>query len=156
MEIQENYIIPGNVPSSKNSKKIVRNGNRTYLVDSDVTYKWKKATKIFWEKDAAEFRSIIDQFEKPIHLGFYFVRSSNRKFDLINILQAPMDAMSKYGWFEDDNATIVIPHFLGFHVDKENPGLYIRILDQDEYRGYYETISEDARKKIANRNGTLF
>lgn len=156
MEKKVNFVISQNVPSSKNSKKIVRNGNKTFLVDSDVTYKWKKATKAEWEKDAEEFRSIVDEFARPIHLGFYFVRSSNRKFDLINILQAPMDAMSKYGWFEDDNATIVIPHFLGYHVDKNNPCLMITILDQDKYQGYYEKVSEEARNKIAEQNGTLF
>ena len=156
MEKRTSFAIAGNVPSSKNSKKIVRNGNRTYLVDSDVTYKWKKATKAEWEKDAEEFRAIVDEYSRPIHLGFYFVRSSNRKFDLINILQAPMDAMSKYGWFEDDNATIVIPHFLGYHVDKDNPSLLIEILDQEKYRDYHERIAEDTRKKVAQINGTLF
>jgi Holliday junction resolvase RusA-like endonuclease len=156
METQTVFVIKNNVPSSKNSKKIVRNGNKTYLVDSDVTYKWKKATKEAWEADAEKFRSIVDQYTRPIHLGFYFVRNSNRKFDLINILQAPMDAMSKYGWFEDDNATIVIPHFLGYHVDKENPQLVIRILDQEKYKGYYEAVSEDTRKYIAEESGTLF
>ena len=64
--------------------------------------------------------------------------------------------MSKYGWFEDDNATIVIPHFLGYHVDKENPQLVIRILDQEKYKGYYEAVSEDTRKYIAEESGTLF
>ena len=67
-----------------------------------------------------------------------------------------MDAMSKYGWFEDDNATIVIPHFLGYHVDKDNPSLLIEILDQEKYRDYHERIAEDTRKKVAQINGTLF
>lgn len=156
MEKKANFVISGNVPSSKNSKKIVRNGNRSYLVDSDVTYKWKKATKQEWIQGAEEFRDHVDDYSRPLHIGFYFVRSSNRKFDLINILQAPMDAMSKHGWFEDDNATIVIPHFLGYHVDKENPCMLIEILDQPKYAGYYERMSEDARKKVAEFNGTLF
>lgn len=156
METQTVFVIKKNVPSSKNSKKIVRNGNRTYLVDSDVTYKWKKETKADWEADAVKFREIVDQYTRPIHLGFYFVRNSNRKFDLINILQAPMDAMSKYGWFEDDNATIVIPHFLGYHVDKENPQLVISILDQEKYKDYYENVGTVIRKQIATESGTLF
>lgn len=150
------FIIPGNVPSSKNSKRIVRSGSRTYLVDSDVTYKWKKETKSDWIEKSSDFREAVKDYKKPIHVGFYFVRSSNRKFDLVNMAQAPLDAMSNHKWIEDDNATQIVPHFLGYHVDKDNPCLVVVILNQDLATRNFEFVGEKVREVLAEDLGTLF
>jgi hypothetical protein len=36
--------------------------------------------------------------------------------------------MVKYGWITDDNADEMIPIFLEFVYDKNNPGVYINVL----------------------------
>ena len=61
-------------------------------------------------------------------IGFYFIRDSKRKFDYINAAQLPLDLMQDYDWIDDDDANNVIPVFLGYEVDKKNPGVRIKIL----------------------------
>ena len=58
-----------------------------------------------------------------------FIRGSRHKFDYINPAQTIQDEMVHHGWLEDDNCTIMIPFFREYSYDKENPGVYIRILD---------------------------
>ena len=58
----------------------------------------------------------------------FFLRSSKRKFDYINPAQTVQDLMVKYDWIEDDNCDIIVPHFSGYRVDKENPGVIIKVL----------------------------
>jgi hypothetical protein len=36
--------------------------------------------------------------------------------------------MVEYGWIDDDNCDIIIPHFSGYHVDKEKAGVIIKVL----------------------------
>lgn len=40
--------------------------------------------------------------------------------------------MVKYGWIEDDDVYNLVPYFHGYHVDKENPGVIIKVLKNDE------------------------
>jgi|TARA_Y100000310_G_scaffold118355_1_gene117234 disulfide oxidoreductase YuzD len=115
-------FIPTNVPSSKNSK--VWTGK--FLVSSKATQKWRKETKDYWNIFKKEF---IDQLgEKPHKIGFKFIRKSRHKFDYVNPLQTVQDEMVKYGWLEDDSADELIPVFLPYEYDKENPGVEIHVL----------------------------
>ena len=75
-----------------------------------------------------KFKEMIKDKEKPYKIGFYFIRDSQRKFDYINIAQIIQDLMVKYEWIEDDNCTELVPVFLGYKVDKENPGVKIEVL----------------------------
>tara|TARA_R110000796_G_scaffold96973_2_gene203679 strand:+ start:1168 stop:1284 length:117 start_codon:yes stop_codon:yes gene_type:complete len=36
--------------------------------------------------------------------------------------------MTKYGWIADDNADEIVPIFLEYEYDKDNPGVYINVL----------------------------
>jgi hypothetical protein len=117
-------FIPGNVPSSKNSK--VWTGK--FLVNSKTTQKYKKATVEIFQDVAAKFRSYYDELPKPIKVNFKFIRGSKHKFDYINPLQTIQDLMVDYEWIEDDNADCLIPSFSPFEYDKANPGVLITIL----------------------------
>lgn len=120
--------IPGNVPSSKNSRNIY-NGR---LVDSKSTRTYKKNTEIIYKMKKAEFHKLLEGLEPPYRVAFYFVRKTRRKSDYSNIVQVVQDLMVKYDWVEDDNYEILIPVFLGFKVDKEKAGVYIWVMNKDD------------------------
>lgn len=118
-------FIPGNVPSSKNSR--VWTGK--FFVSSKAVTKWRKETKPYWELDeeVVEFINKAHKNGLPFKLEITFVRNSKHKFDYINPCQTIMDEMVKYGWIEDDNADIVIPVFMPYKYDKEHPGVYLHV-----------------------------
>lgn len=117
-------FIKGNVPSSKNSK----HWTGKMLINSKTVMKYKKYSADDWWRNGIKFKEMIKGKEKPYRIGFYFIRDSKRKFDYINAAQLPLDLMQEYDWLDDDNMENVIPVFLGYEVDKENPGIRIEIL----------------------------
>jgi hypothetical protein len=116
-------FIKGNVPSSKNSKQITAQG---LLINSKTVRKYDKEFGSQWndERLKRKFKEAIENKVKPLRIGFYFHRSTRRKFDYVNVAQYPLDMMVKNGWIEDDDATNVIPYFLGYEVTK-NSGVTI-------------------------------
>lgn len=115
--------IPGDVRSSKNSK--IWTGK--YLVMSKAATRYIKQTAPFWNRYKNEFIKLIEGKEYPLKIEFTFIRGSRQRFDYHNMVQLPLDLMQKYGWLEDDSATVVLPIFLPFQYDKSNPGLVISI-----------------------------
>jgi hypothetical protein len=118
-------FISGNTPSSKNSK--VWTGK--FLVNSASCTKYIKETKQQWLDNKESFLKQLNGKDKPYYLGMYFVRKSMHKADYNNCSQIVCDLMKKYEWIEDDNMYEIVPVFLGFHVDKEKPGVYLKVLD---------------------------
>ena len=111
--MQSNEIfIPFNVSSSKNSKQ----WTGKMLINSKATREYIK------------FLELTKGLSTPLHISFYFIRNSRRRFDYINPAQTVQDLMVKYGYIEDDDVFNLVPYFHGYHVDKENPGVIIRIL----------------------------
>ena len=98
------------------------------LINSKNVMSYKKNTADEWWQQGIKFREIIRDKEKPYKIGFYFIRDTKRKFDYVNAAQLPLDLMQENDWIEDDNMENVIPIFLGYEVDKENPGVRIEIL----------------------------
>lgn len=122
-------FIPGNVPSSKNSK--IWTGR--HLIWSKTATKYIKDTEKYWISNCNIFRfnasgAIDREAEYPIDVSFRFIRGSKHKFDYVNPLQTVLDLMVRYGWIPDDNADIIVPVFEQYEYNKENPGVYIRIL----------------------------
>tara|TARA_R110002012_G_scaffold2179_1_gene10420 strand:- start:5782 stop:6381 length:600 start_codon:yes stop_codon:yes gene_type:complete len=143
-------FIPGNVPSSKNSKQ----WTGKMLIHSKPTRNYIRDTKQLYTSAKKEFMSqVVEKLglepSYPLHIDMYFIRNSRRKFDYINPAQTVQDLMVKWGWIEDDNCDIIIPHFSGHHVDKDNPGVLIKVLNMNEdlpiMWGYEEP--EHARSK---------
>ena len=126
---KENQIfISGNVPSLKNSKRIIMRGNKPSLISSKSVMRYKEECGFQYIHYKSVFQELIKSKEKPYRIGFYFVRDTKSRFDYINIAQLPLDLMTKFGWLEDDDANNVIPVFLGYEVDKKNVGIRIEIL----------------------------
>lgn len=127
-------FIAGNTPSSKNSKRIITITNKktgkktTRLINSEVTEKYIKSSKVDWLVNKNEFLKMIKDKEKPYKIELYFIRDSKRKFDYINAAQIVFDLMQEYGYIEDDDSINIIPIFKGFEVDKARAGVEIEVL----------------------------
>lgn len=121
-------FIPFNVPSSKNSKRIVKTGGRPMLISSEITLRYKKNTTIFFNAYRNKFHSLIKDKPLPYHVNFRFIRDTKRKFDLINAAQIVQDLMVDHNWLEDDNYTILNPSFSYPEVDKKNCGVEISVV----------------------------
>ena len=121
-------FIPGNVPSSKNGRR----WTGRYFIVSKQTARYYKNSKKDWVENKKEFLKLLkgkdSQNKKPYRISFKFVPKSRHKFDYINPAQTVQDQMVKFGWISDDNAQEILPIFLEFEYDKDNPGVYINVL----------------------------
>jgi len=118
----------GNVPSSKNGRR----WTGKHFIPSKATVKWRKNTKWWWEKNKDLFKELINNKEKPLKIGFHFVRGTRHKYDWVNPLQTIQDEMTEMGWIDDDNVEEIVP--FPFKVkksytsyNKEKPGFYIKV-----------------------------
>jgi Holliday junction resolvase RusA-like endonuclease len=122
-------FIKGHVASSKNSKQ----WTGKFLVNSKQTQTYVKLTKDEFLDLRKDFYDLLQNKIKPYKIGFHFVRKSKHKYDFHNVVQTVTDLMTKYGYIEDDNTTIMLPFPLEIDgeydsYDKDNPGVYIDVL----------------------------
>ena len=120
----KSWFIPGNVPSSKNS----RQWTGKYFIASKSTQNWRKETSQYWDSYRDEFLEHVESTPHPLRISFKFIRGTKHKFDYVNPLQTVQDEMVHHGWLEDDNADILIPVFEQFEYNKDNPGVVITLL----------------------------
>jgi len=123
-------FVPGNVASSKNSK--IWTGSR--LVHSKVATKYINKTSKIWSNRLVQeaFANGLNKVEPPYKLQFTLIRKDKRRFDYVNMIQLPLDLMVKHGLLEDDNAKIVIPSFKPFKIDKDNSGVIISLIKDND------------------------
>jgi hypothetical protein len=117
------WFIPGNVPSSKNSKQ----WTGRFLVMSKTMKTYVKNTADFWALYAADFQRKTKDLPKPLRVEFQFVRDSRRKFDYINPAQTVQDLMTEHGWIVDDNCDEIVPVFLPYKYDPSSSGVFISV-----------------------------
>jgi hypothetical protein len=117
-------FIPGDVPSSKNS----RMWTGRYSIASKSTRKWRENTSHHWKKFQKAFLNATKNLPKPLQIEFEFVRKTKHKFDYVNKAQGPLDEMVKHGWIPDDNADEVVPSFSGYSHNSKRPGFYLRVI----------------------------
>lgn len=119
-------FIPGEVRSKKNSKQIIPKKDGGYfIISSKQVQEYTKATKPHYQSLREKFLEMSAEQKKPFKLCFYFVFSTKRKWDYVNMAQLPLDLMIDEGWLAGDDWTEVIPVFKGFEINKDNPGLYV-------------------------------
>lgn len=122
-------FIPGNTPSSKNSKQFVTlKTGKTLLINSKTVQKYLKESKADWLINKNEFLKMLKGKEKPYKVELFFIRDSKRKFDYINAAQIIFDLMQQYGYIEDDDSRNIVPIFKGFEVDKNRAGVEIEVV----------------------------
>ena len=139
-------FIPGNVPSSKNSKiatskgvfhsktvsKYLRNhGIKSYSVTKQTVTNYVRRPDTFVEY-VLQFKELFKDNSSPYIIGIHFVRDSKRIFDFHNIFQIIADLLVAYKGIEGDdmNNIVVVPimNILTgkyYSIDKLNPGVYI-------------------------------
>ncbi len=143
----ELIFIPGNVPSSKNSRINTAKGSfasttvKKYLNNLGIqSYSSRKKLVKGYVNKPNLIENLREDFLKqavgkklPLEIGFHFIRDSRRKFDFHNIVQVILDLMTASDFIIDDNMDCVIPFALKidnkfYSVDKENCGVYIKII----------------------------
>lgn len=123
-------VIPGNVPSQKNSKQIAinnRTGKRFVRSSSRVT-----AWKTYAIHELRGQFAGLQVTGSPIQLFLSFYFDNSRRHDLDNAAAGVMDALVKAGVLADDCVSEV--NFLGLlygGLDKENPRCEIFLLVED-------------------------
>jgi len=121
--------IYGNVPSSKNSKRIVHVRGRTLILNSKFAETYIKKTAIQWDLNRNNFTNLIKNKTKPYKIEFQFIRETKHRFDFVNLCQLPLDLMTKYNWIDDDDYKNVIPVINPEVIfDKKNAGIKIKVL----------------------------
>ena len=134
------WFIPGNVPSSKNSRR----WTGKFFIASKTTMKYRKDTNSIYKKHAASFAKEFAKYELPVYVSFKFTRGSRHKFDHVNPLQTVQDEMVKHGWIEDDNATFIIPVIENYDYDKVNPGVLIKIEENYESKNKRKNVNSSS------------
>jgi len=140
-------FIPGNVPSSKNSRINTKHGSfasktvKAYLNNLGIqSYSSSKKTVKGYVNKPNLIENLREDFsdqtsgkQLPLEIGFHFVRDSKRKFDFHNVVQVILDLMTASDIIIDDNMDCVIPFALKidnkfYSVDKLNSGVWIKII----------------------------
>ena len=128
------FTILGELYSSKNSRKLIWNkqNKRYYLLKSDVARdnEDELCNKLINIRD--NFKREAKYCSKPLIIEFKIYRQTKRIFDYINIIQNLCDCMVKADLIADDNANELLPVFIPYEVDKENPRVEFRILNKPE------------------------
>ena len=138
------WFIPGNVPSSKNGRR----WTGKYFISSKTVMKYRKDTKSFYQQYAPEFQKELKKHKLPVKIAFTFIRGTKHKFDYINPAQTVQDDMVTHGWIEDDNMVNMIPVFKSYEYDKENPGVIIEIIKNNQ-NGKKRRIKKDVETKAS-------
>ena len=143
----ELIFIPGNVPSSKNSRINTKHGSfasktvKGYLNSLGIqSYSSsKKIVKGYVNKPNVieglreSFLKQTEGKELPLEIGFHFVRDSKRKADFHNLVQLPLDLMTSFGIINDDNMdeSFAVPLLIDnkfYSINKDFPGVYVDLI----------------------------
>lgn len=119
-------FIPGEVRSKKNSRRFIKQQNRS--IASKACMKYYKDSQQYWEQNKVQFLNLIQNKQVPYKIEFTFIRSTKRRFDYLNLAQTVADEMVKYGYLVDDDFNNLIPYFAPVQFDKNNPGVIIKVL----------------------------
>lgn len=133
-------FIPGNVPSSKNSRinftakdkfgqEIVKyNGKKlTLSLPAKNVQNYKKTAGSHFLTNKTKFLQLIKGKGFPLFIGFRFIWKDHRRRDFANSVQIVQDMMVKYGWIPDDSEDYILPVPLISNFSTINPGVLIYV-----------------------------
>lgn len=108
------------------SKYLQAKGVKNYSAGRKTVEDYKTRSNSF-RRDIQGLKEELQKHKKPYKIEMYFIRDTRRKFDYINSSQIILDLLTAHGIIEDDNMDEVKPVFLGYEVNKLNPGVRISI-----------------------------
>jgi hypothetical protein len=118
-------------------------GKRATLVPSAAHKKYTEEHKMDYVKNTKNFIQMIEGLHRPLYVGMYFIRSSERGWDIDNAFSTVMDLMRHNDWINDDTADIMYPVALGHHVDKKDQGVIITVTNDKPSFNYNNIKSYD-------------
>ena len=101
--------------SKKNSKVIAK---KRILSSKRVREYEERMLSVYIAK-RREWKKQFDKAEKPVKIEFYLIRPTKSKFDVLNMLQLPLDMMQTAEWIPDDDVYTVNPIFTGWEINKD-------------------------------------
>lgn len=129
------WFIPYQIPSKKNCQqlyiKTVQGGRQIPSTTTSKRFKdYVSVTKKYWETFGIEFRSAVNKLKltPPLVVEFTFIRSTLQKVDYVGPLESVQDIMQDFGWIENDDYFNLKPILGDMEVDKNNPGVRIKLL----------------------------
>ena len=126
----EKITIYGELYSTKNSKRILRAGNKIFIGKSAVS---KSADKYIEQQlilHKQKWKSLCSNKKYPLSLAFTLYRKTKRHFDWVNIVQGLLDCMVRCEWLPDDDMEHLTPVFEKWEVDAKNPRVEIKIVNK--------------------------
>lgn len=145
--LNDAIFIKGQIPSLKNSKvktahgifpsKTVTNFLRSYGIKHyssfHKTAEGYARTPDTFKPIADRLRQELTKYDKPYKVYFYFVRKTKNRFDFGNCVEILADIFTAYSVWDDDNCDNFLPFpwvidNACYKVDKNNPGVYIKIV----------------------------
>lgn len=145
-------FIPGNIPSLKNSKimtskglfssKTVKKFLRSHGIQSysskDKIVKGYVKTPDTFRPYTVALKKLLNNYQPPYILAFYFARKSKTKFDFGNGVELLSDLFTAYDVWKDDNCDyfLPVPWIIDgscYKVDAKNPGVYIKVVKKIAY-----------------------
>lgn len=107
-------IFEGIIPSKKNSKRIIRVGNKRRIISSKQYINWENKHMDLLAQVSAD---IVNPINTPCKITVQFEVATKRKFDLSNKFESIADLLVKAQILKDDNWGI-LPNiqleFLGY------------------------------------------
>ena len=101
--------------SKKNSKVIAK---KRILSSKRVREYEERMLPVYIAK-RKEWKKQFDKADKPVQIEFYLIRPTKSKFDVLNMLQLPLDMMQTAEWIPDDDVYTVLPIFAGWEINKD-------------------------------------
>lgn len=114
-------VILGELYSSKNSRRILRAGDKVYISKSKAAKEQEEELLIQLIQQRAIWQQMTQDLEYPLIVKFKIYRKTQRKCDYLNIVQGLCDAMVLANYFPDDNYDYLLPAFSPMQFDKLNP-----------------------------------
>lgn len=121
-------IIEGEIHSSKNSRRIMRNAKTgaPFVAKSRSSKADEESFALQLAVQREEWERMVSGCAYPLRIVFHFRRATSRQFDYVNMAQGILDAMVKAEYIPDDCADYVLPGFLPYELDK-NAGCDVSI-----------------------------
>ena len=102
-------LIRGELHSSKNSRRVVKQGNRLVPLKSKAAKLDEASFFVQLHEQRELWERMTDGKQYPLRVVFRVWRGRKGVFDYTNITQGLMDAMVKAGYLPDDDADHMIP-----------------------------------------------